>query len=484
MAGRATFWCVAAMALAAAVPLGANRPLIWIALSTPLIALFLLQAALVRPAPHPGDGPLVGIGALFLLGPLWGALQAAPAMRADWAAQAWAAVDGSTASISLDPAMTWQHVLRMLSYAAVFAVAARAAADARRARAAVEAVALWSAALAVYGLAALETGVNPVLGSAQAYPGSLTATFVNRNAYALYAGFGLIANLAVLAERLADRRAADPNPRRAFRRAARCLLGDGAPFVLGAVATCAALLLTQSRAGVAASAAGVAVVLAVGFWRWGLDRIAALSLATVGLAAAALGVGGFAGRVALAGLGDGNRAAIYAATLEGIAARPWLGHGLGAFEEGVRPFKGPELAAAELDFAHSVYLGLAFELGVPAAAACLAALAAIGLRLARGVALRRRNRLAPAVALATFVAAGAHGVVDFSMEIPAVAWLAALLWGVGWAQSWPSPVRGPTADAPLGADRGRPGPASRGAAARAASRRAPLSRRDCQRVMT
>jgi hypothetical protein len=56
----------------------------------------------------------------------------------------------------------------------------------------------------------------------------------------------------------------------------------------------------------------------------------------------------------------------------------------------------------------------------------------------RGVWVRRRNWIYPAIGVAATVLVGAHALVDFSLQIPAVAYTYALIMGVAVAQSLPT----------------------------------------------
>jgi O-antigen ligase len=90
------------------------------------------------------------------------------------------------------------------------------------------------------------------------------------------------------------------------------------------------------------------------------------------------------------------------------------------------------------DKAHSSYLENAFELGLPAVAVFYGVLAAVAGLTVRGLIVRRRHRVYPALGFAALVLAGGHAVVDFTLQMPANAlWLAALA-GVGVAQSIPT----------------------------------------------
>lgn len=77
------------------------------------------------------------------------------------------------------------------------------------------------------------------------------------------------------------------------------------------------------------------------------------------------------------------------------------------------------------------------ELGLPAALALDAALFWLALIALKGVAERRRGRAFPALGVAATLLVGLHALVDFSLQIPAVAVLYAFIMGVAVAQSAP-----------------------------------------------
>ena len=54
----------------------------------------------------------------------------------------------------------------------------------------------------------------------------------------------------------------------------------------------------------------------------------------------------------------------------------------------------------------------------------------------RGLIVRRRDGIYPAAALGAATLLGAHGLVDFSAQMPAIAAMLAMILGIGYAQSW------------------------------------------------
>jgi O-antigen ligase len=113
-----------------------------------------------------------------------------------------------------------------------------------------------------------------------------------------------------------------------------------------------------------------------------------------------------------------------------------LGHGYGTFDVAF-PIYADEPHDGGADWEPNVYLKLAFELGLPAAAMLILAIAWVTLRCALGLYTRRRDIVYPALGVAAAIAAGSYALVG-SGPAPSVAALLALILGMGYSQSWAS----------------------------------------------
>lgn len=461
------FWAALVGVLVSALALGANRPVSWTALWAGSAMLFTALIVVDLGASSATIAWRRALPALVLwtLVLVWGLIQAGPAPIAGWAHPAWAdvavlgALDGVTrqtwpwegpaegaavASISADPAATLDGVMRLSTYLMLFWIGARGATD-RSARGAVQVVALFGVALAIYGMVALFADYNPITGG-EHYQGTVTASFVNRNAYAFYAGIGAMACLAALALRLPPPRHGDDinDARRALRDLLEAVIAGGWIWIVGFVVLLAAMLYTASRAGTAASLVGIGLLLALTLgrrsvaWRWGLLVI--LLVPVIGMS---LGAEGLFNRLLLRDPSEDGRIELFERILSAILEKPWLGHGLGAFQDGFRPYTTYDLAIGEWDLAHNAYLENAFELGLPATTALLLAVVLIMVRLGLGIHARQRQRPIPTLALAILVAGALHSLVDFSFQMPATAALAAFLTGMAWTQSRREVAPGP-----------------------------------------
>ena len=138
-----------------------------------------------------------------------------------------------------------------------------------------------------------------------------------------------------------------------------------------------------------------------------------------------------------AGMADNIRFALWASADRMIADAPWLGLGLGTFQDAY-PLYATQVFPFVMDKAHCDYLEFAAGIGLPAAIAWWTAVAWLALLCLRGVRVRRRNRVYPLAAMAASVLVGVHSSVDFSLQLPAVSLLYAALMGIGVAQAFPT----------------------------------------------
>ena len=361
--------------------------------------------------------------------PLWA--DAAAALRAQHAG--WPA---------LDPFAGGSALVKLLLPAGIFWLALMTGREPRQARLVLVALAVAGFLYASYGLIIHFSGVERILWfDKTSYLGTVTATFVNRNSYATYAGLGLIVTTGLLLASLADEDGAERGLRARLHALLTILLERDWPLVLAWVAIASALLLTGSRGGLLAVTAGLCTLLAAFALRRGSR--AGLTLISVGLILAA-GVGLFAvsgetTSIRLAGAENdvAGREHIYALSLQAIAERPLTGWGHGSFPDVFRLVRD-EAVEQNVVMAHNSYLELALELGLPAAALLIAAIIALFVRCWIGVRVRRRDSIYPCVGIGATVLVGTHAFVDFSLQIPAVAMTYALIMGVAVAQSWRS----------------------------------------------
>lgn len=382
--------------------------------------------------------------ALFAVLIGWILVQGAQWTPADWHNPLWPLARDALAgaglevsgSISVTPDESVIGAMRLATIAAAFWLALQLCRDHRRCVLLLRAVAAIGAGYAVFGLVQFAGWPDHVLWEEKrAYAASLTATFINRNSYATYAGLGLVACLALILEShrpAGERMQTASTPERALRAGMARL---AALFVITA-----ALLLTGSRAGIVSSACGVAVfaVLAAAMRRgWTSTASLLVPALLVGFAAFAVLGERFAERLA-AGGGLDDRIAVAARVWDAATDVPWTGFGYGSFDLVFPIYRevgmGPPYQY--WDKAHNTYVELIFELGFPASLAFAAMVAWIIAGIAVNSVRRRRAAMASLAALAASAGVLLHAFLDFSLQIQAVAITFWAMIGAGLARSW------------------------------------------------
>lgn len=446
---RLVGWTALAIVVLSAIPVGANRPVAWIALAILSFVFLAISLMLELRDPSARLARLWPSGVLVVLALAWGYAQTSPTLSqaiqsvagriaelGGWPAPtlihpAWTTVD-APGTISADPIDGRHAALRLCTFVALFIVAVLSTRDAARAALMVRATGLALAAAATYGLVAFAMGSNPIVGEDTGASG-LTSTFINRNSYATYAAFGMIINLTILLTRA---------PRggrgaRELRDVIEGFLSGGWIFTAAFVLCATALLATQSRAGVLAGALGALLVFVLS--GRGGDRSrsgpAVVLILLVALTVFATSSAGLLGRLMATNTAEEGRGAVYLAILHAISERPIIGYGLGSFLDTFRALVPEGLGGGEWDKAHNTYLELIYELGVPAAAAFLLGIGLVMSRVLQGAlegSSDGRNLVVLAALGCTFTGA-VHSLFDFSLQIPAIGALFAFLLGMGYS---------------------------------------------------
>ncbi len=449
------FWGLVAVAAWAPLPFGSARP--W---ASGLLALIvgLLVAALAvndlvaadkdQPPLRPVILPLF----LFSLTILWALIQCFPWVPASWQHPVWAEVakrlPGQVIrpTITVNAAASHAAILHLVTYGAIFWLSYRFSQKAAKARSLMIAVACVAVIYSVWGLAVYWTGNGSVLWFKKwAYIPDLTSTFVNRNSYAAYNGIALIAMIGLFLEDILKRLDFMQSRRTIMRSLTELMTTHSAWIIGGIIITATALLLTHSRGGAGATGLGILALLLMassvpslrGPWRAWFG----LAIVIGGLAALWL-----SGTVTLTRLANTSwdvegRPEIYELTLQAIKNNPLLGTGLATFSSIFETYRTEDLPFF-VNLAHNDYLENMLELGIPAALPLFAAAFLLAVRCASGAFERRRDAIIPCVAVGATALIASHSLIDFSMQIPAVATSYLILLGAGVAQAIPTQARG------------------------------------------
>lgn len=376
---------------------------------------------------------------------LWAFLQTQSFMPASWHHPLWQ----ESAKLLNQPLegriALWQQeaflgMSRLLTYIVAGVLAYLFAQDSKRAGRMVEA--LWYAGIAIclYGYVNMMLGNDTVLWlQKNQYVGDFTATFINKNHYAPYAGMVLLCGVALLYQ--SWRRAAQEMKPRHKAKAIAAWMQHKAfmPFLLIMVVF-GSLVLAHSRAGLLCSLIGLGAFfflyqLYAKNWKGAFSIFIATSILLVGLFLYAVQNSDHFAKL-FSDQSSYERQAVYQLSLDALRDNPWLGYGLGSFQPVFRLYNHG--LAESFDCAHSDVLESLVDLGLPAGLMLWAAIALLCSGLLHGVLTRRRHGVYPVLGLAAALVVISHAAVDFSLQIPGVAVTLAMLMGVGLAQSWGS----------------------------------------------
>jgi hypothetical protein len=422
---------VLAVVLLAPLPLGSNRPLFWSAMAAVLaVAVVLTGAAMLargRGLPAGMAAPAAGFGVVVA----WMLLQMSPWLPAALHHPAWAeatAVLGRSlpGSISASRDGTLDALLRWGGFAAVFVVITLTTGTPARARRTLSVLVAGGAAVALGAIAGHAGGWPLPTGAPWAYTDRLTGPFVNPNTFATW--LGLVAVAALVGFLRFSTETAMETDRRAAAVGARLL--TTAMFAAAAAVVVAALLMTGSRGGIAATVGALLVTLALHVHRQGERSRAAgpvaLLLAALAVVALSLLLADYLSGAG--GTGDDlvNRMSLWRAALSAVAERPLLGHGAGAYAQVVSAHFETVTGLRTYRQAHNTWLEIVAGLGIPVAAVWVSTLGLVAVRIARAALVRRRYGV-PLAGLGAMLLVGLHGLVDFSVQVPAVAILAAAI---------------------------------------------------------
>lgn len=420
--------------------LGGNRPIAWGVNGVVFPALALVHEAAVLLGRRNHAVALKQIAApaaLFFLVVVWIGAQCIAMPVSYWFAHPiWTVAANSleaqvSGSISVNRAETGIALLRLVTDASVFWISLQLCRAPARAFSLLWAIACIVSFYAIGGLllAAFFDNAIPLI-DAPPPQGGLRATFVNRNHFSTYAGLGLVVSVGLALHRLNHEVIDD------WRFYFRAFARVSAPIGLSLVIL-AALVATTSRGGVFSTAVALVALLGMNARRVSPRALEGLAAVTLMLAIAFMLVSdSLFARVSEVGLDGAARLSTYRIVVGSIIDNPLTGLGYGAFIDAFPLYRDQSIPTVGLwDKAHNTYLEALNGLGVIFGIALIAAVFLLVIKCLNGVRRRRRDVTPPAVATAAAVLVGVHALVDFSLQIEAVALTFMALLGAGVAQS-------------------------------------------------
>lgn len=412
-----------AVILLAPIPLGSNRPIfwmIWAGIIGVTAALYLIVVAMRQPgrefqARH--FKLVLGLGVLFPLGAL---AQLVPVSTVSFPVLP-SVMQPDSLSLSRDA--TLMGLIRLSSYGLFFFLLLEIATHPNRVRKMAWMLFLGIVGHAVWALVALTLlGDYVFWGEKQAYLGVATGTFVNRNSFATFLGMGMVLGIALVLN-IARHRSSEARASKRWRFDETTL--SVALGWMGVLIIALALVATQSRMGIAASAAGALVVYFLmqtkiyGRPVAALFQVIALAVGLSAVLLLAFGQGVIERSLFIVGAVD-TRADLYAQVAGMIAERPLFGFGLDTFRVSYELYHdAPVSAALVWNHAHNTYLSLWAEMGLIIGSMPILAVLAATFRLAGHVKRRKTGFAMPVAALGIITVGALHSLVDFSLEIQA-----------------------------------------------------------------
>jgi O-antigen ligase len=427
----------------APIPLGSNRPVLWVVnglLASLALVLFALGELRSERSGLDWRFALLPAAALTAWS-LWMILQIVPGMPSVLAhpflSETSAIVPGIGATISGSTSATWATLAEAVPIAFLSLVAMRLAANRQRGLFLLKLIAATSVAVALYGLAARYFGFRQVFILDDGVDANfLTGTFAGRSSAASYFIIGIAASAALLATQIHDQLA----PAGRGRGKLAMLVGvaeTGGIYVLAMLVLAAGLLNTGSRGGVLAAVVVLAAVASLTLRGIEASRrtfagVLILVLAAV-LAVAAVSSDAMSRRLA-AGVDAGDRPLVFKDTISMALDRPFVGHGAGTFGDLFPLYHNAAPSFAVWYRAHNPYLQAIAELGLPVVILLLATIAAVLFIIIR----QMRGPVVSAVSIGALAAAagvGFHSLVDFSVQIQAIGLTMAVLLGAGFGDA-------------------------------------------------
>lgn len=449
---RLIFGGLALVVILAPLPLGSNRDWSWNPVAVVVGGLLVAQALislLTAVNVYKAFRALRAPALLVVVVVVWAGVQISGWSPLSWenpirAASAPFIPVSSSHIVAIDREEVVTGLIRLLTYVGVFALAAGLAADSRDARRLYGAVVCSAVVYTLYSMiaeVANRMSANTGIRVPVPFEDSFSGPFINRNNYATYVAIAALAavTLAISSIHRRGYAADEESFGQRWRRRLAASSGGGGLWLVAALVLIMGVLLSGSRAGWASLAIGLVVMIALqtrGWSRWRVGVATAVALVAVAL----LSPGGntlLTRAALLVEQGEANRGHLSSLTIGAIALRPLLGWGMNSFRSLYSLFQ-PTTLSSPFDKAHNTYLELAFDLGVPVAAALVLAVVWIAVRCLSGLSERRQERELTALGVGASITVGIHSLFDFSLQIPGVTIVFAALLGAAWAQSWSS----------------------------------------------
>jgi O-antigen ligase len=384
--------------------------------------------------------------ALATLVLLWAEIQALPIVPERWMHPIWAAAHDLLkhpviGAISLNRWRTLTEVTKLATYTAFCWLVYTLTRNTARASILLNAIIMIGAGYAIYAFA---LGIFGIQQYRLFYLTSLpdfyiSGPFVQRDNFSAFEGLSAVAAVARLIELVSGRVTASKGLRRSVLSAVKVLVGSGAPLVVATVLLISVVIASASRGASFSTGLSLAVMIIILAMKF---RNKSGKWVLVGVSALLIGLALISGHTLIqrmietvGGDADAMRKDLWLTTLRMIASAPVLGLGLGTFQDAY-PMYATHTLPFIMDKAHSDILEFVAGIGIPAALCWWTALLALTVQMCRGIVKRHKDQIYPLVGVAATILIATDSAIDFSLQIPAIAFLYAALVGLGISQSY------------------------------------------------
>ena len=386
---------------------------------------------------------------LAVLGWVW--VQAQAFTPPEWHAEIWRFVSEKlgkpvAGAVSFNPFVTQTELMKLASYVAVGWLAAALSLRHDNARLLFMAIVIIATAYSIYGIALSAFHTSQITlfeGIPPPYERAVSGGLVAKNSFATFTGMAFLASLTLLVEAAQHRIVATRGWRTHLRTLVQFGTGKGAGWLIATLVLLVALIGSQSRAGLIATFIGLLGVFALtlsmsarrGNARWTLigGGVAAAAIIALFMASGHSVADRFADLIETRGAGE-MRPLMWDVAVRAIADHPVFGTGLGTYPD-VYNLYAKSFVPYVVDRAHNDWLEFTMGVGIPAAALWTLALLIIVVQCVMGVLRRHRRRSYALTAVGASVLVAFHSLFDFSLQMPAVAVLFAVILGIGIGQA-------------------------------------------------
>lgn len=388
--------------------------------------------------------------ALSMLVLLWGFIQCLSFSSQAWSHPIWGMTKmaihaPSRGTISINPWASEAELVKLSSYVCASILAFRMARSSLNAHLLVDAIIVIGAAYCLYAFGLELCGMQQTaLFYAVPWKSPLmSGPFMLHNSFATYSGLIVLCAVAKLFDLKITSAKRPQNWHSKINALIRLPLSKSALPLACCIFAFSCVVISASRGGFGATICGLIVAIVFQLIRkpknnaqsWaGLLGIFSICCVLVLVVINGQILDGRLSELLAGDVASRTRLDLWAAALRMIQASPYLGLGLGSFGDAY-PLYAAKVFPFVIDKAHNDYLELAAGLGIPAAIIWWLSIAWVFFNCCVGCLCRNRDHIFPLLAIGGTVLVASHSIVDFSLQIPAVALLYATLLGIGAAQS-------------------------------------------------